>query len=306
MGIVANAQTPKTKFLQNKTILHFNSPNISLIIRQQAYDGLIKVVHPGFNNHGYVKENVLSKKQLYYGGADRVLSVPLYDILGNLIKDTLTRPSELFSSIAFDSTTNDRLFVEQFLYIKNDKLLSHVSWISPKKKIITSSGLYLENSLVFNAYYNIAETVSKRIRRKAVSLGITNRILTDSSVQADMIKQWYRQNLATALWPVLASDNADIYRIDSGKKIGISEINANLLGYAIDVPGYDAFGSLTDTKPVPALLSPAIFSKMMLIQEWYYNPSKEVVFNDIKEVILYAVKNNTTEPTPVLRIIFRH
>lgn len=121
-----------------------------------------------------------------------------------------------------------------------------------------------------------------------------------------MIKQWYRQNLATALWPVLASDNADIYRIDSGKKIGISEINANLLGYAIDVPVYDTSGSLTDTKPVPAPLSPAIFSKMMLIQEWYYNPSKEVVFNYIKEVILYAVKNNTTEPTPVLRIIFRH
>ncbi|MCP9750903.1 hypothetical protein [Ferruginibacter sp. HRS2-29] len=310
----AYAQTPETKFLQKKEYrwaayisdtIHFSSPNLSLLVRQQADAGKIKVAHPTFDNHVYQKY-YQNKEQLQAGGAACVLSVPIFDSLGNIVNDIPVVKSLLFDNIAFDSVMNDQVFVEQFLYIKKNKLLSHVSWISPKKKVVTAGGTYLGNTLVFNAYYNTTESISKRTRKKAISLGTTNRILTDSSLQSDMTKQWYNENFATALWPALAADNIDIYRIDSSKKIEIGEINGNLLGYSIDVPVYDDAGYLINSKPVLAPLTPSTFTKIMLIQEWYYNASKEVVFNDIKEVILYAVKNNNSESTPVLRIIFRH
>jgi hypothetical protein len=292
MSTFVCAQTPETKFLKksdvtwaayNSDTVRFSAPNLSLLIRQQANVGKIKVAVPNIDKHNYIDKQV-----------------PLPELSN----------SELLSTKTFGEENNSLLYAEQFLYFNKKQLRSHVSWVSPAKKIFTLQGVYLGNSYIFNAFHNTSGTIRKSTRRKAISLGTTSIILTDSSLNGEMIKQWFGETFAVALFHTLSSDDIEIYTIDPMKKINYSELDSvRLDDYRLETPKYNIFGELMGGGFQDHRLDPKDFTKASILQQWFYDPKKQIVFNDVKEIVLFAkkIKDGQPEanPSPVLRIVYK-
>ena len=313
----SDAQIPETKFLKKESIkwaafisdtFRFTNSNLSLQIREDFDKGKIKIFHPSFDSHGFINKEMTKKD---FEESVRGVPISVIDSVGNEIGSVQAVFSNpLFDSSKFDEEINALAFVEQFIYIDKCRVKTNVSWVSPVMKIIMTSGDYLGNSYVFNAYHNTASAVSKSTRKKAIFLGSTERLYTDSSLREQSIKQWFGQNFAQALWPTLSSSQVDIYRLDSMKKIAFVNMTSSITDfYEITTTTQTMLGLLVATAPPEHPVDPARMIRFKLFQNWYYSPQKKIVFNDITAIIFYAIKTregySDTETSPVLKIVYR-
>mgnify|MGYP003411343012 CR=1 FL=1 len=124
-----------------------------------------------------------------------------------------------------------------------------------------------------------------------------------------MLKQLYELNLLQALWPYLHKKKYEIYRVDSGTLISFSKINFTLINSKPpDIPFYDEEGNPV-IKKLPQddhLLNASTFTSAELVQDWFYHSKKNILFNNITHIILYApkIKNGLqdTIASPLLKI----
>jgi hypothetical protein len=234
------------------------------------------------------------------------------DADGNVTSMVVEAGSPLFSSRYFDEQTKDLVETAQILYIESGVLKSYVPYISPKYAVFTSWGQKLGISNSFTTGFNKDRSISSAIRKKAVFMGTTTTgIRLDTISQETMLKQLYGQNIVQALWLHLDTKRYEFYRLDSMIKIPFEKINIGLV-QNLSVPVYDAEGNVTGSKKIfmdDQPLNPSMMSSVQIVQNWYYHAERNLVFNKITELVLYAKKSpgeaGVEIAAPILKIMLK-
>jgi len=311
-------QNTFTKFITKSSVqwaadvtepFHFNAPNLSLLLRERFNQGAIKVgITEGLANTS-IEKNIPIESILLRIAPNRVQQIAGEN--GNVTGTTVEAENPLFSPSYFDSLVNDLVEIPQILYIQSGQLKSYIPWVSPKYAVFTSWGQRLGIANAFSTAFNTCRRISSRQKRSAVLLGRSSTpIQQDSTSQVQMLKQLYAQSLLQAMWPSLNTKNYQIFRLDSLSIIPFEKINMTLLDDAIlNVPIYDAEGKLSNQTVTAAAqpLQASAFTKVELVQDWFYYAKDNKLFSRLQHLILYAhkYKNGRAEAqaVPVLKIM---
>jgi hypothetical protein len=313
------SQNTFTKFIENKKVqfamlandtFHFSNPDLSSLLRESFNKGKIKVS---------LLEDDKATGKLTYANKEAVINriapnreSKVVDAEGNVTATVVEAEDPLFSTRYFDEQTRDLVEVQQVLYLESGKLRSYIPYISPKYAVFTSWGQKLGISNAFSTGFNKSRSLSSSVKKKAGLAGITRTMLRlDTVLQQNMLKQLYGQNLLQALWPHLHKKQYDIYRMDSAMKIPFEKINMSLV-QNLRVPVYDAEGNVTGSKKISMddqPLNPAMISSVQIVQSWYYHARKNLLFNEITELVLYAKKSpqeaGVEITAPILKIMLK-
>ena len=291
-----------TKFIENKSVqwaagindtLHFANPNLSLILRKKFNEGTIKV--SSIEDDKNISKINYATKEVVINKIAPNRERKTEDEDGNITATITASEDPLFSSYYFDTQTNDLVEIQQVLYIQSGRLKSYIPWVSPKYAVYTSWGQKLGVANVFNTAFNKQRNSSSSLKKKAALLGSIKTMMRIDSSQS-MLKQLYAQNLLQALWPHLHKKQYEIYRADSAIKIPFEKINKTLVDtQQISIPVYDVEGNITAYKILSQQDQPLELSSITaveIIQHWFYNAKKNIVFNTIEQLVLYAHKWN--------------
>lgn len=228
---------------------------------------------------------------------------PIYDSNGNVIKLGWFQKNDNASIYNITEVT-------QILYIEKGQLKSYVPWVTPTLPLFMSSGKYLGESYYFNTAYNFKYNYRHRKRNNIVFLEQTNKKLKLKPADAaNALKELYGKNLIETLWPYVLENKIDLFSVRDNKLINPADL-VNNSGFTdnILVPLYDTASTIYKYEIEAKSITPKDFSDVVLIQDWYYNESKNIVFNKIKEMYLYISRPEKEEgkvPVPVLKLIFK-
>jgi len=230
--------------------------------------------------------------------------IPEYDSSGNPIIP------DLRNEIIRNRINPDSLLltdITQILFIEEGVLKSYVPFISPMNSIKTSTGIYLGQGSLLSTCFNFKYKYRPGKKSSPLFLLETSRKINfDSNAVIITIKQLYNRNLIETLWPYILQGKADAFSIKTNTKLKKEEINPYLLSNTrIPVPTYDSTGTVSGFILPQLDFSPQEFTGIELVQDWYYYYRDNIVFNKIKELLLY-VKNPSSEEEsiPVLKIVF--
>lgn len=210
-----------------------------------------------------------------------------------------------------DNHTYNIIEPTQILYIEKGKLQSYIPWVAPKISVITSSGVYLGFADYFNTSFNYKYNFKPSPKDIILFLCQTNRMIkTDSVNKADRLKELYGRNLVETLWPYIISGKLDIYSIQPFKKRSPAELNNYMFtNDKIPTPVYDSANSTVLSGDYITPLSPLIFIQVEVAQNWYYDQTANIVYNNIPYIILYCKRLEPGYPEkltkPVLKIVFK-
>jgi len=197
--------------------------------------------------------------------------------------------------------------ITQILFIEDGVLKSYVPLISPMNSIRTSTGIYLGQGSFLSTCFNFKYRYRPGKKSSPLFLLETSRkIDLDSNAVIHPIKQLYNRNLIETLWPYILQGKADAFSMKSNTRLKKEEINPYLLrNTRIPVPTYDSAGTVSGFILPQLDFSPGEFTGIGLVQDWYYNYRDNIVFNKIKELLLYAKNPSAEEGSiPVLKIVF--
>jgi hypothetical protein len=251
---------------------------------------------------------LLSKKSIdsiiHFPGLN---NVNLYDSDGNIIAfKTATQHA------VFDTSAKSVTEVIQIFYIENGKLASFVPWVSPGiLPVTTSTGIFLGNTTYFSACFNFLYKSTPSNKDKIIFLSQSNhKLYLDTAVTEKKLKELYGRNIIETLWPYILADKFALYLTDNNKKIKAADIDMELskkINEAVPISVYDENGNAT-IKSYRTPFSPKRITSIEIIQDWYYDHTKNIVFNKIKAAYLYAKKwgdNGLNNPAiPILKIVF--
>ncbi len=288
---------------------HFGDPNLSLLIRQRLSRENIKAVLPTEEKTG---------NKIKYARPEEIRAriapnkeVKVIDEDGNVTATVVESEDPLFAARYFDEQTRDMVEIPQVIYIESGKLRSYIPYFSTKYAVSTSWGQKLGISNAFNTGYNKNRKLSSRVKRRSKLLAGTKTLVRLDTVQSqNLLKQLYGQNLLQALWPHFHKKQFEIYRMDSMIKIPFEKLNMGLVSQ-INVPVYSEDGTLEgSTKfPVETLpLLPAAVGEMQVVQNWFYNERKNILFSNITELLLFPASNfsqSVPQGKPVLKILLK-
>jgi len=297
------SQDKYSRFIEKSTVVwaadftdtfHFSNPNLSYLLRERLTKGEIKasIIENEFEKT--VKNNVSADDIINRVAPNREKQIT--DDAGNIISTIKETENPLLSSHYFDSQTNNILELHQILYLQSGILKSYIPWVSPKYSVYTSWGEKLGIANAFSTGFKESRCIKKPIRKKAILLSSTSTtIILDTAVKMKMIKQLYANNLLQALWPYLAKKNYQIYLADSSIQIPVSKMTESLINPGvIQIPVYDSEGNISSQKITlqDHLLTPASFTSIELMQDWFYHAKSNTAFNKITHIILRAPKWN--------------
>jgi hypothetical protein len=225
-------------------------------------------------------------------GFHSVISDPIYDTLGNLT-----------GGVEFDRKSDNKVDsnifkIHQIWYIKDRALHSYIPWISQPISIFTASNLYLGKSEHFSTCFNYKYTFKSSTHDRIVFLNTTiNKYLLDSFPKHEMLKELYGRNLVETLWPYLDKAGVDVIDLRNGGKLNWKEFSINP---PREMTSYDSVGNVGRrlySEPSP----PSVFKQIQITQNWYYNYSKNIVFNTISQIVLLIPKGEK-EFQPIIKI----
>jgi hypothetical protein len=199
--------------------------------------------------------------------------------------------------------------VTQILFIQKGVLKSYIPWVTPTLPVVTSSGKYIGESFYFNTAYNRKYNRKPRRINKLLYLSQTNKNINLHQYSADnILKEMYGKNLIETLWPQVLNGKIDVFSIGNNERLTpekLMQANAGTL-----VPFYDSTANATIYKYefIGEPVSPEKFTDVELVQNWYYDARKNMVFSKILEMYLFTNKPDETEPaksSPVLKLVFK-
>lgn len=315
LAIAQNQQTPTQfdTFINRSSIewaayasdtFRFQSLNLSALLRERLETGEIKAT---LSLYRWLNED----NALEYKSIDEVkeskfpLVQAIFDSAGNLI---MPNWDSIPPSYKFDSLSYNLIFAEQIIFIENGLLKSYIPFVSPATTICTTSGLYLGNDKYFSSCFNFSCDYLASKKNKTLFLSQSKKtILLDSNKQENKLKELYGRNLIETLWPYILKNKYALYTAEGNKKISADELTSDLIE-KIAVPVFDAEGNQTSTS-IKLPIRPEVFTTADLQQDWYYDQTKNIVFNKIKELCLYVKKRDSEtgvmKPSPVLRIVLK-
>lgn len=291
----------------NDTI-RFESPNLNKILISRLTKNEIKASLTPYNAAQADQVKFLNKKdidneRLY----PNYTPVPQIDSMGNRLPD-IKREDLKMKIDAGAFTLTD---VTQILYIVKGELRTYVPWVTTMFPVITSFGLYLGDGDYFSTCYNPDHTYRPGKKNRILFLSQSiKRIRLDSFDVKSKLKELYGRNMVQTLWPYILENRFEMVDMENNKPVKAEELDASLVtGRKILVPVYDADGKQTGASIEKEPLLPDQFSSVELIQDWYYDQTKNIVFNITRELYLYAKKwtaeGEAKEPSPILKIVFK-
>jgi hypothetical protein len=249
-------------------------------------------------------------KFLLIDSIDNTLLSPLHRYVAVYDSDGNAIPSKTkIEQYDLDTSALTLSAITQIIYIENGKLKTYVPWVSPTViPVVTSSGISLGYGNYFSSCFNYQYNYQPAKQNKISFLSQTKKIIRlDTSAGPARLKELYGRNLAETLWPYVLANKFTLYKAADDRKIKVSELNSSLVDNKIPVPVYDANGNVSSvvyTEP----FNPNSFTRMELVQDWYYDHTKNIVFNKINAAYLYAKKRmpeeQPKEGTPILKIVF--
>lgn len=227
-------------------------------------------------------------------------SYPLYDSLGRVIEEDRTIPE--VDPLKFKYTE-----ITQVLYIEKGVLKSYVPMVTPTLSLYLSTGKYIGETFYFTTAFNLKYNYKPRKRDKIVFLQQTKKELKFSDSKNNL-KEMYGANLMETLWPSVVSGKIKLYNVASGKEVSLTSFNMPQEHNAlVSSPVYDSVNVVFKYETVIKSAKPTDFTAAVLVQDWYYNESRNIVFNKIKEMHLYmnnAEPETNSPPAPVLKLVF--
>lgn len=235
--------------------------------------------------------------------------LPIYDSLGNIPVDfsnDTTPPSGI------DSLSNNLLFTTQILYIENGVLKSYIPWVSPAFSMKTRSGFLIGLYGYFSTCINLNYDFNSEKNSKVIYIGRRNqRLIIDSINRSNMLKELYGKNLIWALWPNITNGNIGLYPANSNQRLLPEKIERYIVSSEPKCyDTYDNNGNIIPgaTRCIAERLIPFYITEIEIIQDWYYDYTKNIVTCKIPEIFLYAGRDDDNvlcKPTaPVLKIVF--
>lgn len=294
-------KTQLNKFVEEKAIEWAIYKNDTLITKNPDLKMKLisKVLANKIKAFGYVDYGSNNEDKVSYLSQEQCASViygielaqPPFDSLGNI--------TELVKQYKRDvSDPKGEVRYYQILYIKKGKLFSHINWISPIVNITTSQGIDLGKGEIFSTALNTNYDKYSSKKDKIIFLKKTNtEFYVDSIKKDNKLKEIYGHNLIETLWPYVKSGKIKCFTEPENKATTIKEIeNDNLLNLqTIHIPLYDSMGMLAGTKLITTDIKAAIFDKISISQEWYYNETKNIVFCKIPFAMITVMKNYSSE-----------
>ncbi|MEP7254307.1 MAG: hypothetical protein ABI666_00955 [Ferruginibacter sp.] len=232
--------------------------------------------------------------------------IAVFDSTGNLVR-TEHRSQEI------DTASFTLTDATQILFIENGQLKTYTPWVATMLPVITSTGVYLGNGDYFSTCFNFNYAYQAGKQNKILFLSQSKRkIRPDSFDVRSKLKELYGRNVLQTLWPYILKDKFEMFDCTKNKKLKAKELDGELIsgnGSKVAVPIYDSLGNITGSKIFQEALSIDVFTSIELIQDWYYDQTKNIVFNTVRELYLYAKKRTTDgeakEATPILKIVFK-
>jgi hypothetical protein len=194
----------------------------------------------------------------------------------------------------FDNSTSLVEFHEIF-YLQHYQLKSQVVSAAPQLKVFSSSGLYIGNTITSfsSVHYGLAQKQNKN--DKIIFLGSTDKTFSFDSLEITLgLKKSYNMNVSLALWYGLSKGLNKVVDLKTSKLIP----PAAIMNYAA-FDSVDA-ASNTDTLSVANRIitgAPAYnyFSDITLLQDWYYNKTKDFFYTRIRKAFLHITYFDSKE-----------
>lgn len=258
-----------------------------------------------------------SKCELKHG-AHCHAKIPLIDSLGNIITQTeeeQKKQDEFIPETDFtDSAVFNVLNIPQLFYIEKNKLKVFIPHVTTERCITTSQGVRLGPASYFDAAFNFNRLYTETSKNKIIFLQQTTKnIRTDSmfiGFETYQVKQLYERDLIGTLCWLLRNEKLSLASPVTNKAISMSTLNEILIPET-KIPLYDSVGNITSgIYFYTGEISPSVFKEIQIIQKWYYNETKNIVFCDIPQITLYAYRSKDgeyeKELSPVARIFFKN
>ncbi len=275
----------------------FNFTGFNSLLLNRLYKKQIKASFP-------VESRTPPANKIEYALIDSIDKVFFYeeddyamDSSGNVIR--LNKPRKKIDTARFKITE-----ITQVLYIEDGKLKSYIPWVTPTVPTYISTGSYIGERFYFNTAFNYQYNYKPRKRNKTIFLGQTKKMVKLDAA-ADKLKEMYGRNLLETLWPQLLQNGTEFYAVDSNKKINPQEIDITT-GYKqpLLVPHYDSAGTIYKYSVIYQTIAPAKFTAVQLVQDWYYDHKKNMVFSCIREMYVY-LKEADKNASPVFKLVFK-
>ena len=199
--------------------------------------------------------------------------------------------------------------VTQIIYVQKGVLKTYIPFVTPTLPVITSSGKYIGESFYFNTAYNGKYCRKSRKIKKLVYLSQTKKQINLNQRDADnTLKEMYGKNLIETLWPKVLNGEIEVFSLPNNERLTPEKIIQSNAGTL--VPFYDSTSRATIYKYefINEPLSPEKFTDVDLIQNWFYDKRKNMVFSKIVEMHLFIkkpVEEEYAEFPPFLKLVFK-
>lgn len=196
--------------------------------------------------------------------------------------------------------------VTQILYIENGTLKSYIPFITPTLPVFISTGNYIGEQYYFTTGFNYKFNKKARKKNKLLFLSQTKKMITlNPERSTDKLKEMYGRNLLETVWAHIPEVGTALFSVD-GYKLNYEEINIS--GPYIKpqpVPIYDSTSKSTIIKyiAVGSAFS-GQYTHVQLLQDWYYDQKKNIVFSNIREMYVY-LKEADKDIEPVFKLVFK-
>ena len=288
----------------NDTI-RFQKINLNKLLFSRLVKNEIKISLPvGSGSHEANQIRYLNKKSIDEKLLYQKNQITIFDSLGNMI--------DKIQSVAVKIDTNTFTLTDatQILYVENGLLKTYTPWVATMRPVTTSTGIYLGEGDFFSTCFNFNYAYQAPKQNKILFLSQSKRKMRlDSFDVRSKLKELYGRNLIQTLWPYILKNKIEVFEYAKKRKLKTEDLTTDLVNEVkIEVPIYDSTGNQVGTKFVQEPLSPDVFTSMELVQDWYYDQTKNIVFTKIKEMILYISKSNNDgleEPVPVIKLVFK-
>lgn len=199
--------------------------------------------------------------------------------------------------------------VEQIFYVSGGKLYSYIPWVTPKISVYTSRDKFIGTAEYFSSCINPKHNFKPSKRDDIIFMGTTSKkILPDSFPRADMLKQLYGINMLEAIWKETMNDRNEIIDLKSGQRTSMKNLQEYNITVPVTIPVYDSSGNILGTRNYNVPVSPSLFPQVEITQNWFYDRTKNIVFNSIPTITFFVRSKsqvNFGELYPFIKIIFK-
>lgn len=183
---------------------------------------------------------------------------------------------------AFADSTRLIEFHEIF-YLQNHQVRSQVISAAPQLKVFTSSGIYIGNTITAFSSVNYYASQKQHKKDNIIFLGNTSQTINFDSLEASQgLKKTYGRNLSLALWYDLSKGFNKVIDLKTNDTID-SKLIMEYAPFDSTIV-YSNNDSAYKVKSPPAY---GYFSVITVLQDWYYNQTKDIFFNKIPKVYLH-------------------